>query len=695
MNKRSKEKYVVTCAWPYVNTIPHLGTFLHLLSGDVITRYLKIKGDEAIYVSGSDTHGTPVIVAAEKEGIPPKELAFKYHNIILRLLKEWNIDFTNYTHTHNEVHIDFVQGFYKKVHKNGYFKLKESKQFFCNHCNRFLPDRFVEGTCPHCHHQGARGDQCVNPECGKILKPTELIDPYCATCKNPPILKKTEHWYFDLPKFENQLKDFIISTPHIPANAKPKMLDMIKEGLVARPFTRDLKWGIPAGPIFGDKFKDKVLYVWTEAVLGYLSAVKEWAIKENKPELFEYFWKDKKTKTVFCIGKDNNIFHIILFPALLMAVNDGYPLPYAISTTQFIMFREKAFSKSQGIGLWANEATAILPASYWRYYLIYTRPELKDSNFEWSEFAKIVNSNLNDTIGNFIHRTISFITRSFEGKIPARGKLTHDEKKLLSEVEESIQDYIKAMDNFKLKDAATIVSDIARKGNQYLSSAQPWHTIKENKETAGTTLNISAKITEILAILLWPIIPEVSEKVWKALGFQEEILEKGIFSIDIKNTLAGQKIEAIKPLFYKIKEDDIIKSLNDFRKSKQEQSKQKEKKKMDENRKKEENKIDYKTFQKVELKVATIIEAESIENSKKLIKLQVDLGTEKRQIVAGIKQYYKPEELVGRQIIVVANLKPAKLMGYESNGMLLAADIDGEPILLKPDKDVPDGTPIR
>ncbi len=689
-HKEKKEKYVVTCAWPYVNTVPHLGTFLHLLSGDVITRYQNLRGNEAIYVSGSDTHGTPVLVAAEREGISPEKLAFKYHNIILKLIKEWHIDFTNYTHTHNETHIKFVQDFYKKVFDNGYFDLKESEQFFCETCNRFLPDRFIEGKCPFCGAEGARGDQC--PSCGKLLKPEELIDPYCITCHNTPVIKKTEHWYFNLPAFEEQLREFIVKNNHIPANAKPKMLDMINEGLVERPFTRDLEWGIPVGPIFGEKYKDKVLYVWTEAVLGYISAVKEWALKENNPALFEKFWKDKNTKTVFCIGKDNNIFHIILFPALLMAVNDGYPLPYAVATTQFIMFKDQAFSKSKGIGLWSDEAIEILPADYWRYYLLYNRPELKDSNFEWREFVKIINSNLNDTIGNFIHRTITFINREFNSQIPTRGQLTDEETDLLYQIEEDIQNYIKAMDNFKLKDATAIVTDIARRGNQFLSSSQPWHKIKEDREVAGTILNVSAKITEILAALLWPIVPKISEKVWKALGYEGTPLSKGLLNIKIDETLEGQKVSSLKPLFSKHNEAELSKKLKEIREKQKPKSNKRESKQKGTM---SEEKIDYKDFQKVQLRVATIIEAKPIEKSEKLIQLQIDLGTEKRQIIAGIKKYYKPEELVGKQIIVVANLKPAKLMGYVSDGMLLAADIDGEPIILQPEKNVPNGTMIK
>lgn len=681
----SKEKWVVTAAWPYVNTIPHLGTMLQLLSGDVITRYRKLKKDDVIYVSGSDAHGTPIVVAAEAEGISPNDLALKYHNKIVQLLDDWNIDFDKYTITTNPTHISYVQGLHKKIHENGYFVLKETEQYYCDHCNRFLPDRFVEGTCPHCGTKDARGDQCTNHKCEKILKPTELIDPYCATCSNTPILKKTKHWYFDLPKLTDELKQFVEENSHIPPFAKQKVLSMIEEGLIQRPISRDLSWGIPIDPIFGEEFNDKVLYVWFENVLGYVSTVKLLAEELGKPEMFDEFWFDKKTKTVFCIGKDNIIFHALLFPGMLMASKDSYPLPHAIATTNFLMFKEGPFSKSKGIGIWGDEAVAALPADYWRYYLMINRPELKDFYFDWEEFASTVNNDLNDVMGNFVHRTITFISQHFGGKIPKRGELKKEEKDLLAQIEGSIQKYNEAMENFKLKDATSIAINIARLGNQYFSTTQPWHLIKTDKERTATVLNLSAKLSEILSILLWPIIPTTAESIWEILGFEGLPVSNGIDEIDFTITNEGQKVKKSKPVFYKIKSEEVKKNLEEVR------GKTKEQKEDD----KEMSKISYDEFKNVELKIATIISAESLEKSHNLIKLQIDLGEEKRQILAGIKQYYSPENLVGKQIVVVTNLKPATLMGEKSEGMLLAADIDGEPIILHPDKDVPPGTGVK
>ena len=680
----SKEKWVVTAAWPYVNNVPHLGTFSQLLWGDVITRYHKLRKHDVIYVSGSDAHGTPIVVAAEKEGLTPEGLAFKYHNQILHLLDEWNIEFDRYTITSNPTHISFVQNFHRKIHENGYFNLKETEQFYCDHDKRFLPDRFVEGKCPKCGHEGARGDQCTNPECEMILKPTELINPYCITCKREPILKKTSNWYFDLPAFSDELLDLLTNNPHIPSFAKQKLLSMIDEGLKERPISRDLTWGIPISPIFGEEFVNKVLYVWFENVLGYVSTVKLLADEQGKSEKFEDYWLDKNTKTVFCIGKDNIIFHALLFPAMLLATKDPYPLPYAVATTNFINFKEGPFSKSQGIGIWCDEAIETLPADYWRYYLSTNRAELKDFYFDWDVFATNVNVDLNDVTGNFIHRTITFISQHFEGKIPDRGELFEEEKTLIENIRNEIKSYVEAMDNFKIKDATNIAINVARLGNQYFSTKEPWHLVKENKEKTATVLNISAKISEVITILLWPIMPKTTEQIWSALGFKGSPKDKGLDLIDLDEFNVGQKIEKIKPVFYKIKAKEVEQKLANFRAK--EKKKQKSETQME--------RISFDEFKKVNLKVATVLEAEAIEKSKNLIKLKIDLGEEKRQILAGIKQYYKPEDLVGRQIIVVVNLAPATLMGEKSDGMLLAADIDGEPILLDVDKEVPPGTGI-
>jgi methionyl-tRNA synthetase len=681
----SKEKWVITAAWPYVNTVPHLGTMLQLLSGDVITRYHKLKKHDVVYVSGSDAHGTPIAIAAESEGISPGDLALKYHNAILDLLEKWNINFDRYTITSNETHISFVQGFHKKIHENGFFNLKESEQHFCEKCNRFLPDRFVEGTCPKCGTKGARGDQCTNHECEIVLKPIDLVDPYCSTCGSTPVLKKTKHWYFDLPKFSSELKEFAEKNSHIPPFAKQKVLSMIDEGLKERPISRDMSWGISIGPIFGEEFVKKVLYVWFENVLGYISTVKLLAEEESNPKRFEELWLDKDTKTVFCIGKDNIIFHALLFPAMLLATKDSYPLPHAIATTNFLMFKEGPFSKSKGIGIWGDEAIDILSADYWRYYLIANRPELKDFYFDWDEFVGSINVDLNDVIGNFVHRTLTFIAQHFDAKVPPRVNIDKTEKKLLEQIENNILGYVEAMDNFKLKDAAIIARNIARLGNQYFSSTEPWHLIKSDKEKAGTVLNISVKIVEILSVLLWPITPSTAEIIYSAIGFNENITDKGIDGLTIEDIDTGKKTQKIPPVFAKIKAADVQKRLVNFRKPNPTETQLGDDKM---------GKISFDEFKNVQLKVATILEAEQVEKSKNLIKLQIDLGSEKRQILAGIKKFYEPEDLIGRQIIVVVNLQPATLMGEKSNGMLLAADIDGEPILLNVDREVPPGTDI-
>ncbi|MBD3190378.1 MAG: methionine--tRNA ligase [Candidatus Heimdallarchaeota archaeon] len=562
---KDKEKWVITAAWPYVNTVPHLGTMLHLLSGDVITRYHKLRGHKVVYVSGSDAHGTPIVVAAEQEGILPEKLARKYHQKVLQLLEQWNIDFDKYTITNNPIHISFVQNFHKKIYENGFFNLQTSEQYYCQQCQRFLPDRFVEGTCPKCGIKGARGDQCSNHKCEVILKPSDLLDPYCSTCEATPVIKETKHWYFNLPAFENELQQFLEENVIIPNFAKQKALSMIDEGLIERPISRDLSWGISIDPIFGEEFANKVLYVWFENVLGYVSTVKLLAEEQGQPEKFQDFWFDKKTRTVFCLGKDNIIFHALLFPALLLATKDPYPLPQGLAVTNFLMFKEGPFSKSKGIGIWGDEAVAILPADCWRYYLLANRPELKDVYFDWDEFVKAINTDLNDVIGNFVNRILSFITKNFDEKIPPRGEPNSEDKELIRSVEEAINGYIDAMDNLQLKAATNIVTAIARQGNQYFSSTEPWHKIKSDKEKVGTILNLSITIVRVLATLLWPIIPSVAEKLWNALGFDERIEDNKLPVIISHDSMKNQLIKKIPPLFNKISAKNVQKKLKQVR----------------------------------------------------------------------------------------------------------------------------------
>ncbi|MCK4280481.1 MAG: methionine--tRNA ligase, partial [Candidatus Lokiarchaeota archaeon] len=402
-NTDKKEKWVCTAAWPYVNAIPHLGNMIgSVLSADIFARYLRSKGAEVVFVSGSDMHGSPAIVAAKKINTTPEKLAIKNHNLIKDLLEKWQISFDNYTDTHNPIHMKFVQDFYLEIQKNGYIFEKETDEFYCENDNLFLPDRFIVGTCPHCGFDAARGDQCDSPDCGKLLTPIELIEPRCNICGQKPIIKKTKHWYFDLPKLEKELEKFIIENKIIPANARTSCLNSIKRGIPQRAITRDLEWGIPA-PFKGAE--EKTIYVWFEAVLGYISAVKEWAEKiVGDKSKFEYFWNDKNTRSVYFIAKDNIIFHLLIFPGLIIAYNKNKPenekfeLPYNVSSTEFLMFENDKFSKSRNIGIWIDEALELAPVDYWRFNLIFNRPEKSDTSFLWSEFQNNINI-LNDNLG--------------------------------------------------------------------------------------------------------------------------------------------------------------------------------------------------------------------------------------------------------------------------------------------------------
>ncbi|MHA1284721.1 MAG: methionine--tRNA ligase [Promethearchaeota archaeon] len=683
MSDSKKRKWVVTSAWPYVNATPHLGNMIgSVLSADVFARFCRLLGDEVVFVSGSDSHGTPVAVAAKKEGISAEELAMRNHKKIKELFERWKISYDNYTHTHNPTHIKFVQEFYLDVQKNGYIFEREVKSLYCPNDKLFLPDRFVEGICPYCHSEGARGDQCDNPKCGKLLTPLELIEPKCTICGNKPIVKKTKHWYMDFPKLQKRLEDLIKNNDIIPPNARTMSLNSIKEGLPERAITRDLEWGIPA-PFEGAE--GKTIYVWFEAVLGYVSAVKEWAEKIiNKPEMFGYFWKDQECRTVYFIGKDNILFHLIVFPGLLLAYNDNKDekekliLPYNVSSTEFLMYENDKFSKSRGKGIWIDEALELAPLDYWRFNLVYNRPEKSDSSFLWSEFDNNIKI-LNDVIGNFIHRTLTFINKQFGGIIPEKQKIDDIDAKFLEKIENIVPKFTELMERFELKKALREVVSFGKEGNIYLNDKAPWHLIKENKEAAGHVFNICSQCVYALALLLAPFIPDTSEKLLKYLNISKKPEELTIHSIGKDALKAGHKINKPKPLFKKLDVRELQEKL--------EKIKGKEKTK-------EQEYISYDYFKKLDIRVALVENVEKVPKADKLYKLTIDVGDDKRTIVAGLAEYYKPKELKGKKIIILANLEPRKLRGILSNGMLLAAEDDKTVSVLTIDKDVKPGSKI-
>jgi methionyl-tRNA synthetase len=549
------QRVLVTCAWPYIYTIPHLGNLIgSVLSADVIARYHRLKGKEVVFVSGSDEHGTPIEVEAIRQNKHPKDLTDENHAIVKKLFEEWWISFDNYTRTENEYHKKFVREFYYKLYKNGYLFKKQVIQPFCENCNRYLPDRFILGTCPYCGYEKARGDQCE--ECGNLLEPTQLINPKCAICGNKPINKITEHFFIDFPKLRDKVIKYIQENAYFDKRIKTISLNYIKDEFKARALTRDNKWGIPA-PFEG--YENKTIYVWFEAVLGYISATIEY-FKGN--DEWKKFWFDNNTLTYYFIGKDNIPFHSIIFPALLMATGEKYNLPHIISATEFLTFEGKKFSKSQGIGIWIDEALKILDVDYWRYYLIYIRPEERDTEFTINNFVEIVNSHLNDTLGNFIYRVTSFIKNNFNYTIPEPRDLQEEEIKVINLRNELVNKVDKALSEVKLREALNFAMEIAREGNRYLNERKPWEAIKSDVKLAANIIYTASQLINSLSVVLFPFIPKTSLKIRKQLNLNEKFDWNEAFK-EIKNI----KINEPEILFRKISAEFILKRLEEIRSS--------------------------------------------------------------------------------------------------------------------------------
>jgi len=544
-------KVLVTSAWPYINVIPHLGNLVgSVLSADVAARYYRLRGDDVLMVSGSDEHGTPIEVEALKQGITPKELTDRNHARVVELFKEWGASFDNYTRTESPVHKEFVQETLMKIYKNGYIFSQETQMLYCEHDQRFLPDRFVEGKCPYCGYERARGDQC--DRCGRLLETTFLIAPYCVICKNKPTIKTTRHWYIDLSRFEDQLNQYIKDNKQLPANAKNFSLNWIKEGLKPRAVTRDVEWGIPA-PF--PEAEGKTIYVWVEAVLGYVSATIEYYRRIGKPEKWREFWFDKSAKTLYFVGKDNIPFHTIILPALLLASGEDYNLPWNVSATEFLQFKGEKASKSQKIGIWIDEALKLFPADYWRFFLMVTRPEAKDTNFSWDFFLEKINADLNDTFGNFIHRTLTFINAQFNSEIPQPKKLTAEDEMILQTIREKVEAAAQEFEDAKLQSAANTLISISRVGNQYLNEKEPWNLIKTDREKAATILYVAAQIVKAVAVVSEPFIPATAEQLWQTLNLTGNV-HQSRWEEALKPLKAGHKIAKAKPLFRKIDADE-------------------------------------------------------------------------------------------------------------------------------------------
>ncbi len=526
-----------------------------VLSADVIARYHRLKNDEVVFVSGSDEHGTPIEVEAILSGKEPKALTDKIHEKIKKIFEEFEISFDNYTRTESEVHKKFARDFYRKIYERGYIFKKEVEQLYCENCKIFLPDRFVIGTCPICNYERARGDQCEN--CGNLLDPIQLIKPKCVICGKTPVKKISEHFFIDFPRVRNKVIEYIENNPYFDKRIKTISLSYIKEEFRPRALTRDNKWGIPA-PFEGAE--NKTIYVWFEAVLGYISATIEYF--KGKDDWKE-FWFNKEALTYYFIGKDNIPFHTVIFPALLLISGEEYNLPHIVSATEFLTFGGRKFSKSQRIGIWLDETLPIIEADYWRYALIYMRPEERDSDFSIEIFVDLVNSHLNDTLGNFIYRVLHFVKNYYDYVVPKPENLNEEDLNILKNLENKIKAVDQSLSQVKLKNALNYAMDIARLGNWYFNERKPWEQIKSDKENADRTIYVLMRILNSLSIVLSPFMPKKSKELRELLNLPLEIKWEDAFKdpYNINHKIAEPKI-----LFRKISVEYVNKKLQEIRK---------------------------------------------------------------------------------------------------------------------------------
>jgi len=643
------KRITVTSALPYVNGVKHLGNIIgSILPADIFHRFLDLLGVENIYICGTDDHGTAVELAAKEEGSSPQAYAKKYYEKQKSIYEKWDFDFTLFGQTSAKSNHEITQDLFLSMNKKGYVKNEEIILPYCKACEKYLPDRYIEGICPQCSYEGARGDQCE--KCGKILDPVELKEPYCVVCKSKDIVfRKEEHLFLDLKKLQPKLKAWITKNKHWPANTRNFALGWIKEGLKPRCITRNLKWGVQV-PLKG--FDHLVLYVWFDAPIGYISITKD-AADAKKIKNWKKFWS-KDTKVYHFLGKDNIPFHTIIWPGMLIAA-DKYTLPYFVQGYEYLNWEGDKFSTSKGTGLFSDEALDLFGVDYWRFYLSSLLPENKDSNFDWDGFQKKINSELIGNYGNLFYRATYFTEKNFDSKVP-KPKLGKREKELQKTAEKTIKNVEKLIEQVKLRDALKEIMALASETNKYFQEKQPWETIKTNKTDCATTLYTTVNVLRIISTLLHPYIPRSSEK---ALSFLDVELSKykDLNKFTIK---PGHKIRA-EILFQKIEDKDLEKAKQYVTKYKKKEISEKG---IEEVRKQRPD---------LNLKVGTIVHVEDHPDADKLYVLQVDLGHETRQLVAGLRGIYKKQDLEGKQIIVVTNLEPKELRGVEGQGMLLAA----------------------
>ena len=684
----TQKKIIVTSALPYANGPIHLGHIAGAyLPADIFVRYHRLMGNDIVYICGSDEHGVPITLRAEVEGITPQKVVDKYHEMNKKSFYRLGISFDNFSRTSLPIHYETSQDFFLDIYKKGILKTKTETHLFCSNCNRFLADRFVEGKCPNCGSVGARGDQCEN--CGTWLNPAKLIEPHCKICGSVPVAKETMHWYIPLSDFQKQLEDWILPKKDWKDNVINFCKGWFEQGLEDRAVTRDLYWGIPV-PLEGSE--GKVLYVWFDAPIGYISSTKEWAQNQGNPELWKEYWCNPETKLYHFIGKDNIVFHAIFFPVILMAYG-GYNLPENVIANEFLTLESRKISTSKNYAVWLNDYLNTFPPDSLRYCLASISPETKDADFSWHDFQSRNNNELADILGNFINRTLVFIDKYFDAKIPEPHNLSQQDIEIVREVENQLDVLANNIETFQIKAGVNTLMDIARKANKYFNDSEPWVTLKHDRVKCASTLYICSQIIKTLALGMSPYLPFTMEKVIHFLDIKEEFETKNWE--EIKNTplLPGKTINKPDILFYKI-EDEVIQNEVDKLESIVNKTDDSDKRVQS---LKEVNKLEEITiedFRKLDLRIAEVKSISRVPNTDKLYRLEVDDGDDIRSIITGLADYYEPEELNGKSIVLLANLKPAKIRGEFSNGMLLAAEKDGKLALLTTDNFMEPGSKI-
>jgi len=652
-------KIFIGVAWPYANGPIHVGHMAGCnLPPDIFRKFHKMRGNEVLMVSGSDMHGTPVTVGAEKEGIPPGELAEKYHKMNAKALVDFGVEFDEFHSTEDPVHIETVQHLFRTIHENGYLYGREMELPYCRKCDRTLPDRYVEGECPFCHYEKARGDQCE--ECGKLMDPDMLINLKCTACGSSPEFVKRNHFFFKLSALEEHLKKWMADKDYW----RPHVLNFsrmfIEGGLKDRPVTRDTNYGIKI-PFEGHD--DKRIYVWFEAFMGYYTMTVKWAGGDQAK--LDSFWKNPECRHYYFLGKDNIPFHTIFWPAVVSAFDKELNLPYDVPANAFLKFGGQQFSKSRGVSVSIKDIVAEYDPDAMRYYMSATMPENRDTDFTWEDFVTRNNSELVATYGNFVHRTLSFTQKNF-GQIPEASLDLEVKKAIESAVEEVAQHLEKCEFKMGIKRAM----ELARFGNQYIDSQAPWKQLKADREACAATLYTSLCISKALAVVFAPYLPFSSQKLWESLGEEGNVLEAR-WADALVPPRPGTKLERPEPLFRKLDPP-----------KKDEPEPPKEEPKMEPGM----------TLDKLDMRIGKVIEANEHPNADKLIVLNVSLGDENRQLCAGLKEHYSLEDFAGKHIVVVCNLKPAKLRGIMSEGMLLAASEGDNVSLLLPPAEAEPGT---